>query len=72
MWPPATYTFFLTFIKDDFEMEMGRYSSFVDHDDYFENNDGRQVKIINGTYVEYFDSVKEKSGVLEIIKVDGD
>ncbi|WP_292888938.1 hypothetical protein [Methanobrevibacter sp. UBA212] len=53
-------------------MEMGRYSSFVDHDDYFENNDGRQVKIINGTYVEYFDSVKEKSGVLEIIKVDGD
>ena len=37
-------------------MEMDRYSSFVDHDDYFENNDDRQVKIINGTYVEYFDS----------------
>ena len=62
----------LTFIKDDFQMEMDSYSSFVDHDDYFENNDDRQVKIINGTYAEYFDSVKEKSGVLEIIKVDGD
>ena len=49
----------LTFIKDDFEMEMDSYSSFVDHDIYFENNNNRQVKIINGTYGEYFNSVKK-------------
>ena len=62
----------LTFIKCDFEMEMDSYSASVDHDDYFENSDDRQVKIINGTYGEYFDLVNEKSGALEIIKTDGD
>ena len=53
-------------------MEMDSYSASVDHDDYFENSDDRQVKIINGTYGEYFDLVNEKSGALEIIKTDGD
>ena len=53
-------------------MEIDSYSASVDHDDYFENSDDRQVKIINGTYAEYFDWVNEKSGALEIIKTDGD
>ena len=52
-------------------MEIDSYSASVDHDDYFENSDDRQVKIINGTYAEYFDLVNEKSGALEIIKTDG-
>ncbi len=62
----------VTFIKGDFEMEMSSYSSFIDYDDYFKNTDDRQVKIINGTYAEYVDLVNEKSGALEIIKIDGD
>ena len=61
----------VTFTKGDFEMDMHSYSAFIDHDDYFENSDDRQVKIINGTYAEYFDLVNEKSGALEIIKTDG-
>lgn len=62
----------VTFTKGDFEMEMNTYSEFVDHDDYFNNTDDRQVKIINDTYAEYFDSVKERSGALEIIKIEDD
>ncbi|MBE6502146.1 MAG: hypothetical protein E7Z79_06850 [Methanobrevibacter thaueri] len=62
----------VTFTKGDFEMEMNTYSSFVDHDDYFNTTDDRQVKIINDTYAEYFDSVKERSGALEIVKIDDD
>lgn len=62
----------VTFTKGDFEMEMNTYSAFVDHDDYFNTTDDRQVKIINDTYAEYFDSVKERSGALEIVKIDDD
>ena len=35
-------------------------------------NDDRNVTIINETYAEYTDSFKDKSGTLEIIKIDGD
>lgn len=62
----------VTFTKGDFEMEMDIYNAFVDHDNYFKNTDDRKVKIINGTYAEYYDSFKEKTGALEIIKIDGD
>ena len=62
----------VSFTHDDFEMEMNSYSAFVDYDDYFEKNDDREVKIINGTYAEYTDSLKDKVGALELIKVDGD
>lgn len=62
----------ITFTKGDFEMDMHSYSAFMDHDDYFENSDDRQVNIINGTYAEYVDTFKEKAGALEIIKIDGD
>lgn len=62
----------VTFTKGDFEMEMNSYSSFIDHDDYFEDSDERQVKIINGTYAEYIDTFKEKAGALEIVKIDGE
>lgn len=62
----------VTFTHDDFEMELNSYSSFVDYDDYFENSDDRQVKIINGTCAEYTDSMKDKAGALELIKIDGD
>lgn len=62
----------VTFTKGDFEMDMHSYSAFIDHDDYFENSDDSQVKIINGTYAEYVDTFKEKAGALEIIKIDGD
>lgn len=62
----------MTFIHDDFEMEMDSYSAFIDYDDHFKSEDDRQVEIINGTYAKYYDSDDKKAGALEIIKVDGD
>ena len=62
----------VTFTHGDFEMDLKPYSTFIDYDDYFKTNDDRNVTIINETYAEYTDSFKEKSGALEIIKIDGD
>ncbi len=62
----------VTFTHGDFEMDLKPYSTFIDYDDYFKTNDDRNVKIINETYAEYTDSFKDKSGALEIIKIDGD
>ena len=46
--------------------------TFIDYEDYFEKNDDREVKIINGTYAEYTDSLKDKVGALELLKIDDD
>ncbi|MEE0925798.1 MAG: hypothetical protein U0L35_08890 [Methanobrevibacter sp.] len=62
----------VTFTHGDFEMDLKPYSTFIDYDDYFKTNDDRNVTIINETYAEYTDSFKDKSGALEIIKIDGD
>jgi hypothetical protein len=62
----------VTFTHGDFEMDLKPYSTFIDYDDYFKTNDDRNVTIINETYAEYTDSFKDKSGTLEIIKIDGD
>ena len=62
----------VTFTHGDFEMDLKPYSTFIDYDDYFKTNDDRKVTIINETYAEYTDSFKDKSGALEIIKIDGD
>ena len=62
----------VTFTHGDFEMDLKPYSTFIDYDDYFKTNDDRNVTIINETYAEYIDSFKDKSGTLEIIKIDGD
>lgn len=62
----------VTFTHGDFEMDLKPYSTFIDYDNYFKTNDDRNVTIINETYAEYTDSFKEKSGALEIIKIDGD
>jgi len=62
----------VTFTHGDFEMDLKPYSTFIDYDDYFKTNDDRNVTIINETYAEYIDSFKDKSGALEIIKIDGD
>lgn len=61
-----------TFTNDDFEMDMRSYSAFIDYEDYFVKNDNRDVKIINGTYAQYNDSVKDKVGALELLKIDDD
>ena len=60
----------VTFTHGDFEMDLKPYSTFIDYDDYFKTNDDRNVTIINETYAEYTDSFKDKSGALEIIKID--
>ena len=44
----------------------------MDHDDYFKNSSDREVKIINGTYAEYKDSMKDNVGAVEILKIDDD
>ena len=62
----------VTFTHGDFEMDLKPYSTFIDYDDSFKTNDDRNVTIINETYAEYTDSFKDKSGTLEIIKIDGD
>ena len=60
----------VTFSHDGFEMDMKSYSTFMDHDDYFKNSSDREVKIINGTYAEYKDSMKDNVGAVEILKID--